>query len=236
MLHPYSRDSLSEDTYFGFSAIVDTKGFLYAYPDGTKDKQGNRFWNADDACCNVNKSNVDDVAYLAAVIDDVSAQYNVDPNRIFVVGHSNGAFMAHRLACDLAPKIAAIVALAGDVWLDGSKCKPAVPVSVLQIHGDADMTVSYNGGSLPGFPPYPSAKQSVATWAMANGCSGMLVDTGKTFDLVTTLPGAETSEAAYTCPAGSAALWTMQGADHIPSLQPTFASLVYDYVAAHPKQ
>src|SRR5207302_8453613 len=174
--------------------------FLYAYPDGTIDKMGNRFWNADDACCNFDKSTVDDVAYIDAIIEDVAKKYNLDRQRIFVFRHSNGGFMAHRLACDLSPKIAAIGALAGDAWNDPTKCKPTQPVSVLQIHGTADQTILYNGGSIAGVP-YPSATASVATWAGKNGCSNMLADTMMPIDIESALAGAETAVLRHACTA-----------------------------------
>src|SRR5258706_3929439 len=83
------------------------------------------------------------------------------------MGHSNGGFMSHRLACD-APRIAAIVSLAGAVWNDPSKCKPAGPVSILEVHGNADLTINYNGGQKKGYT-YPPAHTTVATWAGKNG-------------------------------------------------------------------
>jgi polyhydroxybutyrate depolymerase len=235
MLHGYSVDSIWEDNYLHLSALAESKTMLYAYPDGTKDAKGNRFWNADDACCNVFGAKVDDVAYIAAVIDDVASKYNVDAKRVYVVGHSNGAFMAHRLACDLAPKIAAVVALAGDVWLDATRCAPTVPVAVAQIHGDADQTILYDGGTFAGLSPYPAAKDSVATWGAKDTCSGALTDTGTTLDLVSTVAGAETSVARFACSAGAAELWTMHGAGHIPALTPAFATAIGDFLSAHAK-
>ena len=98
LLHGYGASGLLQDAYFGLRALQSTHTFLYAYPDGTVDATGNRFWNATDACCNFYNLPVDDVAYVTAIIDDVSARYNVDPHQVFLVGHSNGAFMAHRLA------------------------------------------------------------------------------------------------------------------------------------------
>ena len=95
-------------------------GFLYAFPDGTRDRLGNRFWNASDACCDLFQSGVDDVAYLTAVIDDMSARFHVDAKRIHLVGHSNGGFMSHRYACDRAERVAAFVSLAGDNYKDAA--------------------------------------------------------------------------------------------------------------------
>ncbi len=239
MLHGYSASGALEESYFQLTATSDANDFLYAYPDGTPDASGKLFWNADDACCNFGNLPVDDVAYVSAIIDDVESKYNVDAKRVFVIGHSNGAFMSHRLACDLSDRIAAIVALAGAVWNDPSKCNPTSKVSVLDVHGDADTTILYGGGAVAtGEPPYPSEAQTMSTWAGKNGCTGALTDNGQTLDLDTGIAGSETSESSTTsCPTGiDVELWTIHGGGHIPALaHPTWGDSVWAFMKAHPK-
>jgi len=249
LLHGYGASGAGQEGYFQLGPVADEQTFLYATPDGTPDGTGRRFWNADDACCDFFGTGVDDVAYLNAMIDDIFSKYTVDAKRIFVVGHSNGAFMSHRLACDLSNRIAAIVALAGAVWKDPSKCIPTSPVSVLDVHGDADTVVSYTGGAVaanlvaPGVPsktapPYPSEAQTMATWATNNGCNGVMAADGVTLDLDTLLAGSETSESVYGgCPSGvDVELWTIAGGSHVPVLaQPTWGEAGYGFLKAHPK-
>ncbi len=237
LLHAYGATGATQDSYFKLGNLADAKTFLFAYPDGTLDSQQKRFWNADDACCDFFNTGIDDVAYARAILDDVSSRYNVDPKRIFIVGHSSGGFMAHRLACELSSRVAGIVSLAGAVWNDAAKCQPSAPVAVLEVHGDADQTVLYVGGQLATtVQPYPGARTTVATWAQKNGCSGDLAPTGQMLDLDTTLLGAETKvEAASGCTAGAVELWTIQGGAHIPTLQSSWAETIYGFLAAHPK-
>ncbi len=231
LLHGYSADGLLQDALFGFSTLADQRQVYVAHPDGTIDSTGNRFWNATDACCNIDNSPVDDVAYLNAVVDDVAIHFAIDEKRVFFVGHSNGGFMAHRMGCDSAPKIAAIAALAGDNWEDPSKCNPSVPVAALQIHGDADTEVPYDGMGL-----MPSAMASIGVWAMKNDCTGGLQDTGKTYDFDVVVAGNETSGAAWSCPVGAAELWTMHGVGHVPHFQiPEWGNEIFDWLMAHPK-
>lgn len=232
MLHGYTSSGMQEESYLKFSSVPKT--FLYAYPDGLKDGMQNRFWNATDACCNFYGNPVDDVAYIDAIIEDVAMKYAVDRKRIFVFGHSNGGFMAHRLACDLSSKIAAVGSLAGAVWNDASKCNPTDKIAVLQVHGTADATIAYGGGMIVG-NTYPSAMTTMATWAAKNACTGTLVDTGMPIDIEAVIVGNETNVARYSCTAGTAELWSIQGGSHIPAFQPSFASLVYDFFLAHPK-
>ena len=149
LLHGYTSDGETQANYFGLPALVDKAGFLLATPNGTRDLIGKRFWNATDGCCDFFYSGVDDVAYLDAVIDEIAARYPVDPARVFLVGHSNGAFMSHRYACDRSSRVAAIVTLAGMQWKDQSRLRPSSPVSVLHVHGRNDETIKYEGGTTP---------------------------------------------------------------------------------------
>ncbi len=236
MFHGYGASGMLEEIYMGITPTSNSAGFLYAYGDGTIDDAGSRFWNATDGCCNFNGSTVDDVAYFNAIVDDVSHQYNVDPKRIFVVGHSNGGFMAHRLACDVAPRVAGIISLAGAVWEDASKCKPANTVSVLDVHGTTDETISYDGG-MSQTGQYPSEQQTIATWTQKNGCTGSLASTGQTLDIDTVLAGSETVVSSVAgCPTGiDVQLWSIQGGKHVPSMTPSWGTLVWGFFSAHPK-
>jgi polyhydroxybutyrate depolymerase len=236
LLHGYSVNGLTEDIYFGFSRYFDDNGVLYAFPDGTKDHLKNRFWSATDACCG-DFGTVDDVAYLSAIVADMQAKWNVDPKRIYFAGHSNGGFMAHRMACERADLIAGIVTLAGVNWNDPTKCNPSGPVAVLEIHGTADTEVLYNGGTGDGGAPYPSALASIQGWAMRDGCGPTPDTSAPPLDLDSTLPGAETTVQRWTgCkPGGAAELWTIQGGTHIPAIGKSWAGTLWNWMSAHPK-
>ena len=237
MLHGYSANAALQEIFFRLQPQAEAAGFLYARPEGTVDGLGNRFWNATDACCNLGDRDVDDVAYLRAVIDDVAARHTVDPRRVFVIGHSNGGFMAHRLACDAADRVAAIVSFAGATFADPSRCVPARPVSMLQIHGSIDPVIAYNGGSVAGADgPYPAAVTTAAIWRAKNGCTGTAAS-GR-LDLASAVVGDETTvERASGCvPGGAVELMTIHGAGHTPPLaQPAFRETVWAFFAAHPR-
>jgi polyhydroxybutyrate depolymerase len=196
---------------------------------------GNRFWNATDACCNFYGSGVDDVAYLDAVLDDVAGRYRVDPARVYLVGHSNGGFLAHRYACDRPGRVAAIVTLAGMQWKDPGKCQAGAPVSVLHVHGHDDLSIRYGGGSTPR-GVYPGAVETVATWARLNGCAGDLVATGRRLDLDRTTAGEETTVDRYSgCPRVDVELWTIGDGRHIPDFNHSWAPAIWEFMAAHPR-
>ncbi|MBL9004675.1 MAG: prolyl oligopeptidase family serine peptidase [Myxococcales bacterium] len=232
MLHGLSASGELNELVLHLAPLADARTFLYAYPDGTKDPVGVRFWNATDGCCDFFGSKVDDVAYLTAVIDDLSSRYTVDPQRVFLVGHSNGGYMAHRMACDRSAKIAGIVSLAGGQWIDSSKCRPVGKVSVLQVHGTADTNVAYDGTPLT-----PGARQTVAIWANRNACLGPLTTNGVRLDIESTLAGAETKVESYSgCASdGAVELWTLEGGGHIPAFNAQWPGSIYDFLMAHPK-
>jgi polyhydroxybutyrate depolymerase len=234
LLHGYSVDAAIQEAYFKLTAESERRGFLYAMPVGTVGPDGNRFWNATAACCDIFGSGVDDSGYLDRLLRAVKAAYAVDPTRVYLVGHSNGAFMAYRMACDHADEIAAIVSLAGAVTNDPSQCAPSRPVSVLQIHGTADQTIAVNGGAIAGHP-YPSLATTLATWRHLDGCTDVADHAAASLDLDTGLPGAETTVTTYSTGCRNDTVvewWSIKGGAHSPALRANFAPAVIDFLYA----
>ena len=248
LLHGYGASGAEQESYWRLGPVAAEEGMLYAYPDGSPDVDGARFWNGTDACCDFHGSGVDDSGYLAGLVSQIKAKANVDPRRVYFVGHSNGAFMSYRVACDHADDVAAIVSLAGATFGTPAKCMPSSPVAVLEIHGTADDTVLFGGGNLGELfagsqvADYPGARASVATWAAYDGCATTAAAMPETLDLDVAVAGPtgpdETTIGAYSTgcqPGGHAELWTMAGGSHVPDLSPGFAGAVVDFLLAHPK-
>ncbi|MGL4304869.1 MAG: extracellular catalytic domain type 1 short-chain-length polyhydroxyalkanoate depolymerase [Mycobacteriaceae bacterium] len=152
----------------GYDAVADSNGFLVVYPQGI-DKN----WADGRGATQPDRNGVDDVQFISDVIDRLISEYGVSPERIFVTGMSNGAFMAERLACDLSTKIAAIAAVAGTQGRDLS-CAPVNPVSVMQVHGTEDPIVPYFGGTMlgrGGFSDIIGAEQAEMRWREINNCT-----------------------------------------------------------------
>ena len=233
VLHGYSVNGFLQQSYFRLGDAADAHQTLVLAPEGTRDSNGNQFWNADPACCDFDRTGVDDVAYLGGLIDEVMATWPIDPARVTVVGHSNGAFMAYRLACDRADVVTAIAGLAGHAASAGTACAPTEPVHVLHLHGTLDETIPYETVVLQGVAS-PGAVDSVAAWAAHNGCAGGPAP-GDRKDLDSSLPGAETAVTVTSrCPAaGAAELWTIEGGTHIPSPAPTLPTELMAWFAAH---
>jgi polyhydroxybutyrate depolymerase len=236
LLHGYSASGTLQETYFKVGAEADKRGFLYLNPEGTKDPAGNQFWNATDSCCNFGKSAVDDSAYISGLITEMQAEYNVDPKRVYVMGHSNGGFMSYRMACEHGDQIAAIATLAGAMWADVSKCPAKNPVSVLQIHGTSDAVISYNGASILN-NPYPAAETTVADWVAINGCTGTGDTSAPPVDLVGNIDGNESTSTTYgNCKNGTnVAFWSIAGGAHSPGISTEFTPRIVDFLLAQKK-
>jgi polyhydroxybutyrate depolymerase len=234
LLHGYTSSGYGEESYLKITAESDKKGFLYAMPDGTQEASANKpqFWNATDACCNFYGSKVDDSAYLSAIITQLSKAFKVDSKRVYLIGHSNGAFMSYRMACDHADQITAIVSLAGAMWSDPSKCTPKRPVSVLEVHGTSDERIDYTGGDIIGVK-YPSVATTIADWRTIDGCSDNANTTAAPMDLVSSLAGAETTVTTYStgCRNGTRVeLWTIKDGMHVPAFTGAFATAATDFL------
>ncbi|MEO7093920.1 MAG: PHB depolymerase family esterase, partial [Polyangiales bacterium] len=112
VLHGYGASGFVQSAYFNTTMLPAMDAALVIAPDGTVDAGGKQFWNADAACCDFEGQKPDDVAYLGGLLDDVIDAWPVDRDQVFVLGHSNGGFMAYRMACERADVIAAIGSLA----------------------------------------------------------------------------------------------------------------------------
>jgi polyhydroxybutyrate depolymerase len=236
-LHGYTAESPYAQSYFALGKVADEKGILTVYPSGSKDSNGYLFWNATPACCNFDSSTIDDEAYLLSIIDSVSKDYSVDPARIYIIGHSNGGFMAHRMACNQSDRIAAIVSLAGMTYSNPKSCKPTSPVSVLQIHGTNDAVITYTGGYLFS-SAYPSARKTIDLWGTLNECGKKPYRVLPRLDLDRKLVGAETTVMRYKgCKAGTTSeMWTIDKGKHSPELSASFAESIVGFLLIHPKK
>ncbi len=232
VLHGFGADGFVETAYLQLFDFVDEKQFVLIYPDGTLNDQDQRFWNGTPACCDFNDS-VDDVGYLSGLIEEAEQTYNIDPKRVYLIGHSNGGFMSFRMACEASELITAIVSLAGSTFDDPADCAPATaPVSVLAIHGTADETIPYDGR--PNL--YPGAVETTERAATAGGCDVGSPTAEGSVDLVPGIDGAETDKVAYStgCDEGiDAALWTINDGGHIPVFSTEFADMTTDWLFGH---
>lgn len=139
-----NAENMRETTFL--DKLGETERFVTVYPNGTglRFLKSRKTWNAGRCCGPAVKRKIDDVGYLSQLIDDLVANYHVDPAKVYVTGFSNGAMMAYRLACEIPNKIAAIVPISGTLAVE--HCASANSVAVLHIHGETDQNVPVAGG------------------------------------------------------------------------------------------
>jgi polyhydroxybutyrate depolymerase len=163
-IHGLTSDPAQQAWFSQMNDTADEEGFVVVYPAGV----GNS-WNAG-ACCGYAKDeDIDDVAFVRALAEQLQAELCVDADRTYATGMSNGGFLSHRLACEAADVFAAIAPVAGVLGLEPDDCQPARPIPVMHFHGTADTLVPYDGSLVLGFMSVP---ESFASWAEINGCTG----------------------------------------------------------------
>jgi polyhydroxybutyrate depolymerase len=169
--HGFAMPGLQQDWMSRMTAASDAHGFIAVHPEGV-----GMSWNAGDCCGNAWTDEVDDVAFVDALLDRLESEYCVDPARVFATGMSNGGFFSHRLACELSERIAAVAPVAGVMGIDPSTCTPTRPVPLLDFHGTSDPMVPFGGGT-PLVPQlgfgltFRSVADTMAVWRQLDGCS-----------------------------------------------------------------
>jgi polyhydroxybutyrate depolymerase len=171
VLHGYTSSADIIMSYCGMNETADANGFAVVYPQGSQDFFGINHWNA-----NLTISNTDDVGFLSELAAFLQAEYDLDPERTFTCGMSNGGFMSYTLACERPDVFKAIASVTGTMsgatW---NNCDPENPVPVFQIHGLEDDTVPYDGSmdTWGGWGGAPGTEGVVDFWVDLNQCSTM---------------------------------------------------------------
>jgi polyhydroxybutyrate depolymerase len=176
----------------GMVEKADKEGFILVMPNGFENS-----WNGGTCCGGAASDKLDDVALVRAIFEEVGTHLNVDLDRVFATGLSNGGYLSYRLACEASDIFAAVAPGAGAIGMDDigggtsasgdfTECNPSHEVSVLDMHGTSDGLVAYK-----------LQQPSLDRIALANGCEP------------TTEPAAEPASAGDTtcvtyqgCPSG----------------------------------
>lgn len=251
ILHGYGSDVGSglQNTVMGWSNLrnMGVVGYLVLAPTGRLEAGTccTHYWHASAACCDKLGAGDTDAAYLGGLIDAViAAGWHVDRSRVFIVGRSNGGFMAERLACERADLFTSIVDLSGAASATADPpCVPSRPVSILAIHGTGDASISYTGGHYTGistpFPAVLGVGGTLDQWRVRNGCAGPVNPTAIGIgDYDAAIAGNETDllqEAS--CPAdGAVDHWRMNGSGHgFTVSQPQMPVDILTWFEAHPR-
>lgn len=221
-LHGFTSYAADERKYSGQLAQSDKRGFIAVWPDGIA-----LSWNAYGCCAVGDAVRTDDVGFLRGVILALKGRANIDADRVFVTGISNGGGLAQRMACESADLVRAVASVSFP--LNTNTCRPAKPISVTEIAATDDKTIGYYG-STPAIPGLPNdlagvplgvqgARESLAEWKRIDGCSD---------DLTRRQINDEVRSESYrSCNGGvNAELVTVSGGKHV--LYGGYVGLGYD--------
>jgi polyhydroxybutyrate depolymerase len=176
VLHGSSGSGQDIRATTNMDSVSEANRLVVAYPNGVAGAGGlfPTDWNAGTCCGAAGRENIDDVAFIKAVIAEVSASLPMDKRRVYVAGFSDGGRMAYRLACELSSQIAAIGVVSGS--LREEECAPSNPVAVIAIHGTDDQIVPYDEDpdTSPAAPMIGAAANmppSLQFWVSEDGCT-----------------------------------------------------------------
>jgi polyhydroxybutyrate depolymerase len=172
VFHGGGGDPASAERLTRFSELADREGFIAVYPEGiSKNWNDGREYSYSGAF----RDEVEDIAFISALLDELTGELPLDSRRIYATGISNGAIFSNYLAAKLSSKIAAIAPVAGSIAVPfDAQFAPAQPVSVLMISGTEDPLVPYRGGGVARGRrgQVIGVDAAIHKWAAANGCVG----------------------------------------------------------------
>ena len=168
--HGYTSTASTNLRYTGLQPLAESEKFIVVYPQGTVlASTGETHWNSGGTD---NKSGTDDIGFVETLLDQLEETRNIDTDRIYAIGMSNGGMMSYLLACRLSQRIAAITSVTGTMTVDSGTCTGSRPVPVMQIHGIEDAVVPFDGSN-----SFPSIPATIEFWAQSNGCVGAAEET-----------------------------------------------------------
>ena len=178
--HGYTGQASNHLNTTRMKLVADTAGFILVAPQGSL-FSGNTHWNV--GAWTVGSS-ADDLGFTEAMIDTLAAQYNIDLERVYSCGYSNGGYFSFELACKLSNRIAAIGAVGGKMSSQTfNACNPSHPIPVVTIHGTTDNIVTYQTTVPSGSKTIPQVNEY---WMNINNTDSIAV--------IDTIPNTNTSD------------------------------------------
>jgi len=164
VLEMHGLGSNKEDIrgYSGLYQKADQEKFIIAWPQGLINS-----WNGIICCPPANGLMVNDVDFLRELVSWIAARANVDLDRVYATGHSNGGAMSHQLGLWASDVFTAIAAVSFHLTDSSTWVAPSRSVPVLEIHGKKDELVWY-----PASPEFGSVEDGFHDWASLDECVG----------------------------------------------------------------
>jgi polyhydroxybutyrate depolymerase len=141
--------NLGEHPLSVFRTLADIDKFLVVYPEGSPDNLGNPGWN-DCRSDDISGSQGDDITFLKQLNSKLILELNINSNKMFLTGTSNGALMTYSYAFQFPETIKAIAVSSGNLpeFPESGLCTNGsnLPLPILITHGTSDPAMPANGG------------------------------------------------------------------------------------------
>ena len=231
VFHGRGSNAFDAENYLQFNPLANQHGFIVAYPQATGSPST---W--EDLPESESLTEVDDIEFVGDFINYLISQLNIDSQRIYAVGFSNGGGMANRLGCDLSERIAAIAPVAGTYYFY-EDCQSSRPVPVISFHGLKDEIIPFEGTNYAGKVNVPAVTDWAAAWAERNACDVEPVSESKggVINTDTWAGCAENGDVILHSLALDGHNWpttTFGGGGFTPAV--TVNDLIWEFFAAHP--
>lgn len=260
MLHGGGGSAHAAARETGWAAKADREGFIAVFPNALARDPSRRssfafnpqLWNDGSGRFSPGQEAADDVGFIAALLDQLEQRFEVDRDRVFVTGFSNGGSMAFKVGAELAPRVAAIAPVAGALWFAPGPL--ARPVPMLYLTGSADplnpieggvpRLAQGGGGDTLRAKPKPPVRASVLAWAAAVACP--MAEAAVRFDdgvrTETCLAGADGADVVYVAVEGLGHTWA-GGMSLLPTRlvgamtdKLRANDLIWDFLRRHPRK
>ena len=167
-MHGYGGNASQQMSYTQMDQFAHDNNMAVVYPNGL-----NNSWNVYTYWDN---NPYDDVGFISLMIDAIAENFNIDLDKIYACGMSNGGYMSYRLACDLSDKIAAFGSVTGNLMLNSQvgDCQDQDrDIPIIHFHGTYDSIVNYFP---PSFDGSLTVGESIEFWNEYNNLSDELVE------------------------------------------------------------
>jgi polyhydroxybutyrate depolymerase len=175
-LHGGSGNMINAQGFSLLNPVADQNDFVVAWPQGYGLAPPGFSW-ADGRNTSADQAGIDDVGFINKLTDTLIARYNIDTQRIYLCGFSNGGFMVQRMACETPLRFAAMASLGASMdTLLYQICSPSKPLPMAFFNGTADPAMPYGGGPMqnPQVKPVVPVDTAVQLWVTKNNCQSAL--------------------------------------------------------------
>jgi len=205
--------------FLGFETLADRLGFIIVYPQGLYNSTiDSTYWNANFA------SGDDDLGFLLALQERLTAEYDLNPSHVTMAGISNGGYMVNAFMCAYPSNISLAINWIGSMnTTTYEACQEPLSVPYLHVHGTDDLTIPFDQPTLiPEFETPGNIEFIVDHIASINGH----------LDKEVSRYSVSTNRIEYIGGSSPVTLLVVEGLGHIPPIPSIVDFNVFEFIAS----